>query len=92
MTSLSNGIKATDNKTGQEFFFYTEDQNSVENAMDLMGYGCRNYNLSFFKNREQPREERENRAIDALISLCMKVPPERFEEVCEKIKKIEKEN
>lgn len=52
----NDGIKATDNVTGQEFYFYTEIQNDVENAMLLMGYGSRDYNLSFFKNREQPMD------------------------------------
>ena len=45
------GIRATDNYTGQEFFFYTDVQSDVEGAMLLMGYGCRDYNLSFFKGR-----------------------------------------
>lgn len=49
-----SGIKATDNVTGQEFFFYTELQEDVENAMMLMGYGSRDYNLSEFKGRIQP--------------------------------------
>jgi hypothetical protein len=51
---MDSGIKATDNRTGQEFFFYTEIQSDVENAMTLMGYGCRGYNLSNFKDRVPP--------------------------------------
>jgi hypothetical protein len=58
---MDNGIKATDNLTGQEFFFYTELQSDVENAMLLMGYGSRNYNLSFFNEREQPWEKQEKK-------------------------------
>jgi hypothetical protein len=51
---VNRGIKATDNQTGQEFFFYTEIQSDVENAMLLMGYGCTDYNLSFFQKDECP--------------------------------------
>jgi hypothetical protein len=50
----NSGIKATDNVTGQEFFFYTDLQNGVENAMLLMGYGSSDYNLSFFKDKVPP--------------------------------------
>lgn len=53
---LKDGIKATDNISGQEFYFYTDVQNDVENAMLLMGYGSRDFNLSFFKDRKQPME------------------------------------
>ena len=49
-----SGIKATVNLSEQEFYFYTIDQQSVENAMDLMGYGSRDYNLSFFKDIRKP--------------------------------------
>jgi len=49
-----SGIKASVNLSEQEFFFYTKDQQSVENAMDLMGYGCHDYNLSFFENIRRP--------------------------------------
>ena len=51
-----SGIKATGNLFGETFFFYTVDQNLVENAMNLMGYGSRDFNLSFFKNRKQPTD------------------------------------
>lgn len=50
---LDSGIKAIP-KYGDSFFFYTNDQNMVENAMDLMGYGCEDYNLKFFKERKRP--------------------------------------
>jgi predicted amidophosphoribosyltransferase len=50
------GIKATDNKTGQEFFFHTDLQSDAENAMSLMGYGCSDYGFSFFENRSQPMD------------------------------------
>ena len=57
------GIQATGNLFGESFFFYTEDQQSVENAMNLMGYGSRDYNLKFFKGRPMPEDviERFNR-------------------------------
>lgn len=50
----TSGIRATDNDNGQQFFFYTSIQSEVENAMMIMGYGCTDYNLSFFQNRPQP--------------------------------------
>ena len=62
--SETSGIKATDNLTGQEFFFYTELQEDVEHSMTLMGYGCRDYNLSEFKNRKQPVDCFEYRKRD----------------------------
>ena len=54
---LSCGIQATDNKTGQKFFFYDEVQSHAENAMCLMGYGCSDYSFSYFSNRPQPTDE-----------------------------------
>ena len=48
------GIKATGNIFEETFFFYTDMQDLVENAMNLMGYGSRDYNLEFFEKRPQP--------------------------------------
>jgi hypothetical protein len=58
VSSAKKGIKATDNVTGQVFYFYTEIQNDVENAMTLMGYGCRHYNLGFFTNKKSPMDDK----------------------------------
>lgn len=58
MKQETEGIKATDNGTGEEFFFYTDVQSEIENAMMLMGYGCSDYNLSFFDNRVQPTDRK----------------------------------
>ena len=51
--SMKNGIKVEtwDNKA---FFFYTELQSEVENAMVLMGYDSHGYWLSFFKDKKAP--------------------------------------
>jgi len=47
------GIKANtwDNK---EFYFYTMEQNHVDNAMHIMGYDSHGYWLSFFNNPLEP--------------------------------------
>jgi len=47
---ICNGIQAMTHK-GEVFYFFTESQEDVENAMLLMGFGSRDYNLGFFKNR-----------------------------------------
>jgi len=49
-----NGIKAYTWDGGKEFFFYTDLQDDVENAMQLMGYDSHGYSLSFFKDRKEP--------------------------------------
>lgn len=48
-----NGIKASDHNNCREFYFYTDNQGEVENAMTLMGYSSSDYYLNFFYNRPQ---------------------------------------
>jgi hypothetical protein len=54
MEKDKNGIMAIDNLTGKKFYFYTDSQNEVEHSMLMMGYGSRDYNLSFFDNKIAP--------------------------------------
>lgn len=39
---------------GKIFYFYTDIQSEVENAMMLMGYDSHGYCLSIFKDRKEP--------------------------------------
>ena len=48
-----SGIKA-ETWDDKEFYFYTELQNDVENAMMLMGYDNHGYWLSEFTGRKEP--------------------------------------
>lgn len=49
----TSGIKAKTHDD-KEFYFYTEVQSDVENAMVLMGYDTHGYWLSEFKDRPEP--------------------------------------
>lgn len=51
------GIKATDTETGKQFLFYTHEQDLVEHAMTLMGYGCENYTLGVFIDIQKPMDK-----------------------------------